>query len=341
MLTRYFFPGIGLLLLLASGCRSFKCPPIPFAAAPVPAPPDYAQLEHWAAHPAKADRADSVPGTDFHNRQAGAAVDVFFVHPTTFFSKKAWNADLKDEKLNRQTENSAIRHQASIFNGIGRIYAPRYRQMTYGGFLATENPGAADTAYVLAYRDVRAAFRHYLKYENQGRPFLIAGHSQGSAHAIRLIREEIEPTATRQQLITAYLVGWPVRQDTFATLPPCSTPEATGCFSSWCTIKWGHAPDDPHFFRNAVCVNPVTWRTDTVPSPTEAHRGVIAANYKQPYPQRLRAQVRDSYLWSTKPKVPGSWLIWGHNFHIADYNMFWVDVRENVALRVARFLETQ
>ena len=67
--------------------------------------------------------------------QAAAEVDVFFIHPTILFTSDYWNADLADTALNRQVDDLTIRHQASVFNHQARVFAPRYRQMTYEGFL--------------------------------------------------------------------------------------------------------------------------------------------------------------------------------------------------------------
>ena len=72
-----------------------------------------------------------------NSNQAEAPVDVFFVHPTTFMGGLAWNADPKDVELNAKTDEYAVKNQASIFNGSGRLYAPRYRQMSFGGFFTT------------------------------------------------------------------------------------------------------------------------------------------------------------------------------------------------------------
>lgn len=334
-----------LLALLSIGCQTKKAPQQSFDKVSCPDAPDYSDMANWAAHPEKEDPADKLPGekseeANFKNAQDKAEADVFFIHPTIFFSKKAWNGDVHDDKLNKQTETTTIRHQASIFNGIGRVYAPRYRQMTYGGFLVDETGAAsAKKAIDLAYRDVKEAFDYFLEHENKGRPLIIAAHSQGSVHAIRLIRDEIEGKPLMDRVVVAYLAGWPVKQDTFSVMPPCSSPDQTGCFASWYSFEAGHEPENPGFYRDAVCVNPITWRMDTVPSQIKDHQGVVMANYKKFFPQKLTAQVHDNVLWVTRPDVPGTWVISGHNFHIADFNLFWGNVRANAEKRVEKFLE--
>ncbi|HHG85105.1 MAG TPA: DUF3089 domain-containing protein, partial [Bacteroidetes bacterium] len=300
---------LSLLLLLAFGCSPRKPPKDTFDAYATPPPPDYSQLSAWAAHPDTKDLADSVPDPRFRDRQAEAAVDIFFLHPTTSFDKKSWNGNLQDEKLNERTEKLAILHQASIFNGAGRIYAPRYRQMVYGGYYEKEDLRSIQKASHLAYQDVKNAFAWYMENENEGRPFIIVGHSQGTAHAIHLIRDEIENTPVMDQLIMAYLVGWSTPADTFALLRPCENAEATGCFVSWCSFEWGFEPKHPEWFVNGVATNPVTWKIDTMPSRFEDHKGVVMPKYNKLYSGVLETKVKDSYLWVKRPKVPGMWII--------------------------------
>ena len=149
--------------------------------------PDYRSEEVWAALPGRADAAD------FHPRSApdtllaptdSLGIDVFFVHPTLYERGRSWNAPLDQRRLNRRVDELPIRLQASAFAAGTRLYAPRYRQAHLGVF--TWKDAESDRALDTAYADVRAAFVHYLTAWNAGRPFVLAGHSQGElafAHA--------------------------------------------------------------------------------------------------------------------------------------------------------------
>ena len=116
-------------LLLLTNCSVH--PKKPFDATRIPATPNYSELENWASHPDKTDLADRTPA-GLSDEQATTAVDVFFLYPTTYTgskrSEKNWNAAVDDEKVNKKTDESSILFQASIFNGAGRVFAPRYRQ---------------------------------------------------------------------------------------------------------------------------------------------------------------------------------------------------------------------
>jgi hypothetical protein len=132
--------------------------------------PDYAIIENWAAHPYKNDPSDLVPLPLQATHQYDSAVDVFFLHPTSYTDKefKGWNASLSDNALNQKTDRSSIQFQASAFNEY-RVFAPRYRQAYIGAYF-TKDTIAAEKAFELAYDDIKSAFQYYLDHYNQGPP---------------------------------------------------------------------------------------------------------------------------------------------------------------------------
>ena len=110
--------GLGLILLL-SACSAFSQaalkPKKSFSRKSVPTPPDYRLDRFWAALPGIADEADALfEGAE--DGQAKAGVDVFYVHPTTYYSRASWNAPLDVAKVNRRTDKTAVRNQASAFS---------------------------------------------------------------------------------------------------------------------------------------------------------------------------------------------------------------------------------
>src|SRR5690606_3771036 len=193
----------------------------------VPKAPDYSDPAVCAALPFREDSADVVPDTALMDRQESAAVDVFYIYPTTYIGRKgqkSWNGDVYDPSLNQRTDKSAIRNQATVFNGSCKVYAPRYRQAHLHCFYTKRRKDDALRALQLAYHDVREAFQYYLRHYNKNRPLIIAAHSQGTWHAARLIREFYDndtTTAGLPPLIVAYLIGMPVEKDYFENLPPC------------------------------------------------------------------------------------------------------------------------
>lgn len=329
-----------VLVFSITACSNIRqVPELPLDALELPEAPDYSKSENWAAHPGKTDPADLVPIDQLQNKQQEAVADVFFVHPTTFFGGSHWVGDVKDSKLNADTDKRPILHQASIFNGSTRVFAPRYRQMVYGGFLVStpSEYKSAKAAAEIAYSDVARAFQHYWEHENQGRPFILAGHSQGAAHAIHLLLEREHDARFREQLVAAYLPGWPVRRDTFQFIPPCDSADDIHCYTSWCSFRWGTSPDDPNWYNNAVCVNPVSWTVDSTIAAKNLHQGLVMGDFAKIYRQASATRVNGSILWVEKPKVPRAFIIRENNYHIGDFNLFWLDVRANVETRIKSF----
>ena len=200
--------------------------------------PDFSDLDYWAASPFKEDPSDEVP-KDLENSVKDSLADVFFIYPTSYTDLKmpdGWNADIDDSKINSKTDKESILYQASVFNKYCRVFAPRYRQANLEAFY-TKNKNAANAALDTAYQDVKNAFEYYLEHYNNGRPIIIASHSQGTWHAGRLLKEFFEGKPLEKQLVCAYIIGLPVFTDYFSELKPCEDSTATGCFVSWRTFR--------------------------------------------------------------------------------------------------------
>lgn len=336
-----------LLALLSAalliGCGSTTALPTAEAFAPPPAP-DYANENNWAALPTRTgEEADRTPGDGLQDRQATAAADVFYVHPTIYAKptkvSKRWNADLADTDLNEDVDESAMRNHASIFNGAARVYAPRYRQANIRVFYRqgrAVSQRALDTAYV----DVLAAFDHYLENWNDGRPIVIASHSQGTTHCKRLLRDRFDGKALREQLVAAYLVGIPVSADAYPTIPVCQSARQTGCFVSWRTYRQDFVAKKSYkdTVANIAVVNPLSWTTDEQRAPASMNKGGVLYNYeKGPLPELVWAERRGDGLFTNKPRFFGDIFFTRKNYHVGDYNLFWLNVRENAEARVAAF----
>lgn len=324
---------VAVLLLLSCSMK-----PGNFESTSVPSAPDYSDLYYWAAHPDKEDPSDRVPDPAL---QVGAEIpgaDVFFLHPTIYMGKaKTWNADLHDQELNEEIDNSTILHQASIFNTAGRVFAPRYRQAHLQAFYTDDKKSAAE-ALDLAYADLATAFRYYLEHWNQGRPIVIAAHSQGARHAVRLLKDFFDHTALREKLVVAYIVGWPVAVDEFENIPPCKLPDQTGCFCSWRTVKHGFYPKGFPKGDSISVVNPLTWTTEPVQAGLDLNQGTVLKKFNLVKPGLADAKISNGFLWAHKPRFPGSFLLMRRNYHIADFNFYYANVRSNAVERVVSYL---
>lgn len=302
--------------------------------------PDYSKPEFWAASPRIHDTSDSIPQF-LKGEIRDTRADVFFIHPTSYFPDEAgaWNASLTDTEVNQTTGYRSILFQASVFNGSCRVFAPRYRQAGMKTFYVMGTP-EADRAFGLAYSDIRKAFQYYLDHENHGRPIVVASHSQGSLHAIRLLQEFFDGTPLQQQLVCAYIVGYRIEREAFKHIPAGERFDQTGCFVGWRTYAIGEFPKGIERENgNSVCVNPLTWKTDPAPAPKELHRGIMSG-FETLVPATVSAVIE-----------PGAGILWVDtevvleeregklkNYHTYDYNLFWMNIRENVKHRIDAFL---
>lgn len=322
--------------LLLGSCRVH--PKDPFLAIDVTAAPDYSQDRFWAALPWVKDAADLTPD-GLTDEQGNAKADVFFLHPTTYVGKsgeKLWNGPVRDAKVNQRTQDGAIQYQASIFNGVARVFAPYYRQAHLHSYF-TEDTLSARRAINLAYGDVRQAFQNYLKTHNRGRPIIIASHSQGTTHAIRLLQEFFDGKELQEQLVAAYIVGIKVEAENFQELKPCQNSTDIGCYTSWRTYKKGFEPEIEE--PGVVVTNPLLWTSSEELAAAELNKGAVLRPFEKIIPESSSAQVHESILWVSKPQFRGSWLLTGKNYHAGDFNIFYMNVRENAALRTDVYLD--
>ncbi len=305
--------------------------------------PDYSNLDYWAAHPWKKDLSDSVPADLKENYRPDSLADVFFIHPTTLtdYKDEKWNAAIDDTAINSKTDYSSILYQASVFNEKCRVFAPRYRQAHIRCFFQTSPE--TDTAFEIAYADVKAAFEFYLKNYNNNRPIIIASHSQGTKHAGRLLKEFFENKPLKKQLVCAYIIGLPVPVDYFSSLKPCTDSLATGCFISWRTFRKNS--EEPQFIADekfkAVVINPLTWTNETSPVSSKLNKGGVLKNFNRVVPKIVSTQIHNNILWSCKPDVPGKIFYTQKNYHVGDINLFYINIRENTETRIKAFLKNQ
>lgn len=315
----------------------------------------YAGTRLWFARPGLANTpADWLPPGVARTAPGRAAI--FFVHPTSYISNDAWNAPVDNDDANGRAQ-IFLRGQASAFSAAGQVWAPRYRQATFGAFV-TDSPDA-QRALELAYRDVEAAFRAFLAQVDPDRPLILAGHSQGALHLSRLLRDHVANDASvRRRVVAAYVVGWPISEATDLPrmgLPQCTAADQAGCILSWASFA---EPADPELIEDAfdattgfdgrprrgtsvVCTNPLTGTADAA-APATANLGTLfpsedlASATLQPGRVPARCAGRGFLLIGQGPDV-GPYTLPGNNYHVYDYSLFWGSVRADALRRLAAF----
>jgi hypothetical protein len=247
----------------------------PVVAQPAAAAPDYAKASNWLCLPGRSDVCSTpLPTTALNPNGYGSTgrsrvatnppLDCFYVYPTVS-RDEGMNSDLNVDN----SERGAAKVQFARFAGVCRTYAPIYRQMTLGSVAAFAAGADVTKPAMLAYADVANAWRTYLARYNQGRPFVLIGHSQGSLMLQQIIRNEIEGKPTAKQMKLAILPGYnllvPTGKRVGGTLkstPVCSSPNETGCVMSWVSFREKNAPPAGAIFGRAgpgmtvACTNP-------------------------------------------------------------------------------------
>ncbi len=279
---------------------------------------------------------------------------VFFIHPTSYVARARWNATLDDPEANARAA-LFLRGQASAFNAVGAVWAPRYRQAAFGAFL-TDKPEAAK-AIDLAYRDVLLSFDQFLAQAGD-RPIILAGHSQGALHLIRLLRERVAGTPLAKRIVAAYVVGWPISRST--DLPALGLPECTAAAQAGCILSWQSyaEPADPGAMLEKydastgfngtprkgsamVCTNPLTGTAGGA-APPSANLGTLIPSKDMASASISAGQVgarcdARGVLLIGEPLALGPYVLPGNNFHVFDYSLFWANVRADATRRLAAF----
>ena len=322
-----------------------------FTAPPPSSGPNYADNSSWIAKPGLADDPSSWRPTDEPRPLVPKGTHAFYIHPTTYLERDRWNAPL-DDRASRERAALFVRSQASAFGDAANVWAPRYRQAAYGAFLL--NSRDARAALNLAYSDVARAFDAFIAAIPPGEPIILAAHSQGALHLMRLLKDRIAGKPQRNRIVAAYVVGWPisVTADLPALgLPPCRSSDQAGCVLSWMSFAEPANPDlviDSYEGSagltgakrerdDILCVNPLTGSQNGI-APPAANRGTLvpSADLRSAslVPGRVGARCERGLLMLEGP-IPllGPYVLPGNNYHVYDYALFWDAVRMDALRR--------
>ncbi|HUD29417.1 MAG TPA: DUF3089 domain-containing protein [Novosphingobium sp.] len=284
-------------------------------------------------------------------------VAVFFVHPTSYIARDAWNASL-DDATSRDRAALFVQGMASPFNEAEALWAPRYRQAAVGAFL-TDKPEATQ-AIELAYADVLAAFEIFIRNVPADRPIALAGHSQGAFLLRRLLRDRVAGTPLADRLVGAWVIGWPVSLDHDLPrmgVPACARADQPGCVVSWLTVA---DPADTGMLTRAygrrtgldgrsvagspfLCTNPLTGAPNTgAGSDAGANLGTLVPDFAARGGTLTPGVVPaacgpDHFLHiGEPPKLDlGPYVLPGNNYHLYDVTLFWANLRANFERRTA------
>ena len=299
-----------------------------------PAGPDYGDPASWAYFALGEDKD----------------VDVFLVCPLVDTRSERNAYDLNDKLKGRFV--SALDMEKGIYEDVGRLYSPYYRQMSAGAYRLPE--AEREKTKAVAYADVSAAFRWYLDHENGGRPLILAGFSQGAEMCLELLKgffgDTAEGEALRARLVTVFAIGWRVTEaDTqaYPQIVPAQGEKDLGTVVSF-DCEDGSLTETiilPAGVKT-LSINPLNWKTDETPADRSENLGAVMSTGAEPIPALCGAYIGDrGQLVVTDVAAgdypPGLDLFPAGVYHVYDYLFFFTNLKQNLSDRVAAYFEAR
>ena len=312
-------------------------------------PTDYSDENNWVHLPENTDKA----------------VDTFFIYPTVYINPEPDAPKIvpvEDPILRTCVENH-YSQAPFLFEDLTNLYEPYYRQ---SNLCALEGKGPEE---IMAFQlreqrtNVYAALDYFFEHYNNGRPFILAGHSQGSVMLkIALCDYFLEHTDYLERMVAAYVIGFSITPDDLEANPALKFAEGaddTGVIVSWNTEGPGNKNEkNAVVLENAISINPLNWKRDDTYAPASENLGdhipimnpgsLEALGFDKHEPGLADAQIdlergtvvctalKDQFA---KPLVPEMGYIFGHeSLHLVDYSAYWDNIRENVNRRIDAFL---
>ena len=293
---------------------------------------DYADADNWAYFGIGEDKD----------------ADLFLICPTVDMNDE-FNMSMDDEDT-KASFLGALNMERGICEESTRMYAPYYRQAAMKVYSLDREEW--EPYMELAYSDVSAAFAWYLEHENEGRPIVLAGFSQGADMCYRLLEEYFGDEELYDQLVAVYAIGWPCTEELTAQYPQIRP--AQGADDLGVVISFDcEAPEVTETFispagQRAFGINPLNWRTDETAADKSENLGACFTNYSGEIRSEQEAlcgcyldvergavKVTDIDPAEYAPIVPG--LPYGA-YHVYDYQFFFRNLQQNVAERLASYM---
>ena len=309
--------------------------------------PDYSKKECWCKLP-----------------EISKEVDTFYIYATEYimgsFAEGAPDFASLDNTEMLQGAEAEYNLHASAYVDSTNLFMPYYRQsgLKYAGDMARKT-GTADAAFEgLPMNDITAALDYYFENYNGGRPFIIAGHSQGSAMVLVLLRTYFKDHPDYySRMVAAYPIGYSVTDEYLAANPHLkfATGETdTGVIIAWNTEGPKNLETNAHnlvVLPNTRSINPLNWKLDETYAPASMNLGSLMANEETGEPEikdvGADAQInlaRGVVITNAKGEPmdeetakAAAEFFGPDGRHNEDYLFFYNNIKDNVAKRVAAF----
>lgn len=287
----------------------------------VPLPPDYSTDMMWYVE---------------KNDSDGRGADVFYIPSTweydwyTEDGRVSHHADPSraDHRNDMRTEMTGIAEYMAPGNNF---YSPFYRHITLDSW-ATLNEDTINRRYHdVSFQDVKDSFRKFIETENNGRPFVLAGFSQGGKSVVELLK--VMDEETRKRMVAAYVMGYKVTPEDLVGRPfirAAKDSVDTGvviCYNSVSDVRYVKpVVSEP----NVMCINPVNWRTDATPA-------ILDDTVRVTLNPAAKVLVVEGYDGSALPNILD--ILNVGDYHGAEPWLYSECLRHNIPLRIRTFRE--
>lgn len=278
-------------------------------------------------------------------------VDAIYIYPTVYGTISETEddiADIDDTSMRVMALYSAA-NQASVFEESCNLYAPYYRQFTVDSLLDVIDH-SPESLYYLAAQDLYYMLDFYFENYNQGKPFILAGHSQGSVWLTVILEDYMkEHPEYLERMVAAYVIGYSVTEEYLEKNPHlkfAQGAEDTGVIISYNTEGPGNKDAYNCVVKEgAVSINPVNWKRDDTYASAEENMGFLDTDgeIKTGYADARVDMERGVVICESVKLSPELAISMGEyfgpeSFHLQDYNLYYGNLQQNVADRIEAFM---
>ncbi len=349
-MKRKIILSISLALIICSltiaGCTTAKKDGAQTETSDTIVPTDYSQSEHWLNVPTEITKE----------------VDVFYLYPSAWAKVNADDPIICeiDNPVMLQQSKLAYERQATAFETSANIFAPFYRQDDASSTLAMDLEEQQDIVKGVPLTDATAAFEYYIEHYNNGRPFILASHSQGSNVMIYILQDYMkEHPDVYKRMVAAYVLGYSITDDYLADNPNlkfASSSGDTGVIISYNTQAPTIEGSDGVVLPTARVINPISWTTAETVAPASDNLGSLQLNADGSVVKNADGSpvkvmnFADAQVDNTKNVLicstvnvdqyaPGGGTFGRGVFHSYDFPFYYFNLRANAEERSANYLK--
>ena len=285
------------------------------------------------------------------NNQKNSKVDLFYVLPTIYSDKNNEYMLWMDNKEIQQKAQVIAHQNTGIFSNYSRVFAPYYRQAEFRRVLKEIHLPIEKQKFIqLGIKDIKDAFRYYLKYHNNGRPFILFGFSQGAMALLEVMKSEFADAQVNSKLVAAYLIGYPYMPKSFPKYPYLRTAKKVDDTQVIITYNSQASGVVKSIFtgnKDVYCINPISWRIDDKIADKKDHLGSRFFDRKT-----NKAIDKKQFVTAYIDKTTGGLIVKTAKagkfdsrslgkgvYHMFDLNFFYFDLQRNGKVRIDAFLK--